>query len=285
MTDRELPMISIVTPSFNQGKFVEATVRSVLDQRYPKLEYLFMDGGSTDETLDRIEPYRARFAYFRSGPDGGQSAAIADGFSRCSGDIMAYLNSDDMLLPGTLNFVADFFARHPRVDLIYSHRCIVDAENRVTGHWILPPHSSFLMRRWDLIPQETCFWRRKLFDTCGNIDNSFWFAMDYDLLVRFMKAGRLKRVNRFLGAFRIHDQAKTSTHLATTGVQEVSRVHSQHNIRFFPPYLGKMFSLWVQFRSAAFVRRNEWLPGLPPGIGYTIDEIWGKPDPARSGGA
>ncbi|MGH8552797.1 MAG: glycosyltransferase family 2 protein, partial [Methylococcales bacterium] len=205
MTRRELPCISIVTPSFNQGKFVEATVRSVLDQRYPKLEYLFLDGGSTDATLDRIAPYRARFAHFESVPDGGQSAAIARGFSLCGGEIMAYLNSDDQLLPGTLNFVADFFERHPHLDAIYGHRCIIDANNRVIGHWILPPHSNFMMRRWDLIPQESCFWRRRLFETGGNIDPTFRFAMDYDLFVRYMKTGRFKRVNRFLAAFRVHE--------------------------------------------------------------------------------
>ena len=102
-----LPLISIVTPSYNQGPFVVDTVRSVLSQRYPRLEYIFMDGGSTDETLARVEPWRASFAHFESGPDGGQSAALAKGFERSTGEIMAYLNSDDVLLPGTLNFVAD----------------------------------------------------------------------------------------------------------------------------------------------------------------------------------
>ncbi len=282
MTKLELPVISLVTPSFNQGKFVEATVRSVLEQRYPKLEYLFMDGGSTDATLNRIAPYQARFACFKSAADQGQSAAIAEGFSLATGEILAYLNSDDLLLPGTLNFVADFFERHPRVDLIYGHRCVIDAENRVIGHWILPPHCNFMMRRWDLIPQETCFWRRRLFEAHGNIDKSFRFAMDYDLLVRYMKTGRFKRVNRFLAAFRVHEHAKSSTQLATTGEQEIARIQSKYRIRDFP-FAGKLFSLAVQLRAALFARWNECLPGLPPGIHYPIDEIWGKPDSDRAG--
>ncbi|MGR9108341.1 MAG: glycosyltransferase family 2 protein [Gammaproteobacteria bacterium] len=274
MTKPNLPTISIVTPSFNQGRFVEATVRSVFEQRYPRLEYLFLDGGSSDDTLDRIGAYRSRFAYFRSAPDGGQSAAIAEGFSRAGGEILAYLNSDDLLLPGTLNFVADYFKRHPEVDLIYSHRCFIDADNRVTGHWILPPHSNYLMRRWDLIPQETCFWRRRLFENHGNIDPSFWFAMDYELFVRYMRTAKFKRVNRFLAAFRVHDQAKTSTHLSSTGAQEVSRVQKQYDIRLIP-LIGKLFFLSVQLRAALFARRHESFPGLPPGIDYRLDDLWG----------
>ncbi|MGH8553333.1 MAG: hypothetical protein ACRERS_08560, partial [Methylococcales bacterium] len=150
-----------------------------------------MDRESSDEILDRIAPYRVRFAHFQSAPDAGQSAAVAQGFALR--DILAYLNSDDVLLPGTLNFVADFFEGHAEVDLVYSHRCFIDAENRVTGFWILPPHSNFMMRRWDLIPQETCFWRRSLFEKIGNIDKSYGFAMDYELFVRYMLVGRFKR--------------------------------------------------------------------------------------------
>lgn len=275
MTKSKLPTISIVTPSYNQGKYVAATVRSVLDQRYSKLEYLFMDGGSTDETLDRIAPYRARFAHFKSAPDEGQSATLAEGFSRCGGEILAYLNSDDLLLPGTLNFVADFFEHHPDVDLIYSHRCFIDAENRVTGHWILPPHSNFMMRRWDLIPQETCFWRRRLYESGGNIDKNYWFAMDYELFVRYMQIGKFKRVNRFLAAFRVHDQAKTSTHLDSTGTQEVAEIRARYNIRMAPRRLGELFFLSVQLRAALFARRHECFPGLPPGIDYAIEDVWG----------
>jgi glycosyltransferase involved in cell wall biosynthesis len=269
-----LPTISIVTPSFNQGPFVEATVRSVLLQRYPKLQYIFMDGGSTDETLQRVQPYRDRFAHFESGPDGGQSAAIAKGFTHATGEIMAYLNSDDVLLPGTLHFVADYFARHPEVDFIYSHRCVVTEDDRVVGHWILPRHSSHLMRRWDLIPQETAFWRRRVFERAGNVDPSFRFAMDYDLFVRFMAHGRCARVDRFLAAFRVHTLSKTSTQLATIGQEEMRRVRTKYAL-FSPEPIGHLFSLYVQFCSALWLRRRRAIPGLPPGAGYSLREVWG----------
>lgn len=273
----KLPTISIVTPSYNQGDFVEWTVQSVLSQRYPKLEYIFMDGGSTDQTLARIGPYRHQFSHFVSAPDEGQSGAIAEGFNYATGEIMAYLNSDDMLLPGALNFVADYFHRHPEVDCIYSHRCIINEINQVVGHWILPPHSDFLMRRWDLIPQETCFWRRRLFTEAGNLDPSYHFAMDYDLFVRYMAAGKFKRVNRFLAAFRVHQRAKTATQLATVGKQEIERVQQNHNVRLLP-LVGKFFSLWVQLRSAFFIRRGEAFSGLPSGLHFDLNTLWGNLD-------
>lgn len=274
MIDFELPTISVVTPSFNQGDFVEWTVRSVFEQRYPKLEYIFMDGGSTDDTLKRVAPYRNRFSHFESGPDDGQSAAIAKGFSLATGELMAYLNSDDVLLPGTLNFVADYFHRHPEVDFLYGHRCYINEANQVTGHWILPRHSNFLMRRWDLIPQESCFWRRRLFEQKGNIDPSFCFAMDYDLFVRYMSIGKFKRVNRFLAAFRVHHRAKTTTQLNTIGSTEIERVRRSYNL-WLLPLVGDLFSLWVQLRAVFFARTGEYFPGLPPGLHFDLSTLWG----------
>jgi glycosyltransferase involved in cell wall biosynthesis len=270
----DLPTISIVTPSLNQGRFVRATVRSVFLQRYPRLEYIFMDGGSTDDTLGQVEPYRGRFAHFESGPDGGQSEALAKGFSLSTGDVMAYLNSDDVLLPGTLTFVAQYFAQHREVDFLYSHRCVLDEGGSVVGHWILPRHSNSLMRRWDLIPQETCFWRRDLFERAGNVDPSLYFAMDYDLFLRFMACGRGVRVGRFLAGFRVHGSSKTAVALRDVGAPEIEAVQRKHGLRA-PRTLGFMFSAWVQFRSARWARRGEAIPGLPPGSGFSLEDVWG----------
>jgi len=270
------PRISIVTPSYNQAQYVEATVRSVFDQRYPDLEYIFMDGGSKDDTVARLAPYRERFAHFQSAPDDGQAAAIAAGFERATGEIMGYLNSDDVLLPGTLNFVAGYFARHPEVDFIYGHRAIIDERAVVRGHWILPNHSNFLMRRWDLIPQESCFWRRALLEREGNVDPKMRFAMDYDLFVRFMRSGRFRRVNRFLAAFRIHSTSKTSSLLYTIGLQEIAQVHNTYGLRLYSTLIGKAFMVSVQARSALFARRGSVLPGLPPSVGYNLAEVWGE---------
>lgn len=116
----DLPRISIITPSYMQGRYVERTVRSVLLQDYPNLEYIVLDGGSTDETLDVLEPYVERMSHFYSGPDGGQADAIRRGFDMATGEILGYLNSDDLLTPGSLRFIAAFFQQNPDVDAVYS---------------------------------------------------------------------------------------------------------------------------------------------------------------------
>jgi glycosyltransferase involved in cell wall biosynthesis/SAM-dependent methyltransferase len=290
----DLPKISIVTPSYNQGKFIERTVRSVLLQRYPNLEYILMDGGSTDDTVDRLAPYAGLFSYFVSEPDKGQADAIATGFARSSGEIMAYLNSDDLLAPDALHFVARFFKENPNVDWIYSHRCTVDDDDRVIWYWILPPHIDFLMRRWDYIPQETCFWRRRLFEKTGNIDRSYKFAMDYDLFVRFMNQGRGRRVNRFLGAFRDHSTSKTKQLLATTGAREMLRVRRKFRISaaITDGLFGLLIGNWVQYAGRYFAAAAHSLPGGFSGLGYDYNDVWGgllrphhslPPDPDDSG--
>jgi glycosyltransferase involved in cell wall biosynthesis/SAM-dependent methyltransferase len=271
------PRISIVTPSYNQGKFIGRTVRSVLLQRYPNLDYILMDGGSSDDTVSRLAPYRDQFSYFVSAPDGGQADAIAKGFARSSGEIMAYLNSDDLLAPDALHFVANYFASHPNVDFIYSHRCTVDENDRVMWYWVLPPHSSSLMKRWDFIPQETCFWRRSLFEKAGNIDPSYQFAMDYDLFVRFMNLGRVRRVNRFLGAFRQHGESKTTQYLGIMGRREMLKVRRKFGIRRLPRdgYFGMLLSLWVNHAGRRHAYGFRPLPGSFAGLGYDYNDLWG----------
>jgi glycosyltransferase involved in cell wall biosynthesis len=223
---RNAPTISLVTPSYNQGHLLESTLRSVLDQNYPALEYIVQDGGSTDATCEILETYRSRLAYVDSTRDDGQAHALNRGFSRATGDILAYLNSDDLLLPGALAFVADYFARHPEVDVVYGHRVIVDTEGREVGRWVLPPHCESVLGWADFIPQETLFWRRSIWErTGGSMDESFRFALDWDLLLRFRQAGaRMVRLPRFLGAFRIHEAQKTHRQLATIGAREIARL-------------------------------------------------------------
>jgi glycosyltransferase involved in cell wall biosynthesis len=273
----KMPRISIVTPSYNQAAYIGWTVRSVLLQRYPNLEYIVMDGGSTDGTQAVLEPYRSQFAHYVCEKDNGQSDAVARGFERCTGQIMGYLNSDDMLAPDALQFVADFFGQHPDVDAIYSHRVTVVEDNRVVSYWILPPHSNYLMQRWDLIPQETCFWRRSLFERAGNIDPSFRFALDYDLFLRYMQVGRFVRVNRFLGAFRYHSTAKTHTLLAEVGQEEIRRVRQMHGVKIHrgESMLGGVYSLLVQRAGARHATLRRIKPGALPGKGYDYDELWG----------
>jgi glycosyltransferase involved in cell wall biosynthesis len=218
------PTFAVVTPSFNQAPFLDATIRSVLDQGYSDLDYIVMDGGSIDGTraiLNRWSPHLR----FVSEPDGGQAAAINAGFARVRGDIMGYLNSDDLFLPGALTTLAAFFDRYPDVDCVYGHRVIVDANGMEIGRWVLPPHDDEILSWADYVPQETLFWRRHVWDKVGGLDTSFSFAMDWDLLLRFRDSGaKIVRVPQFLGAFRVHDLQKTSSQIATIGAQEMDQL-------------------------------------------------------------
>jgi glycosyltransferase involved in cell wall biosynthesis len=272
----ELPSISIVTPSYQHGRFLEWTLRSVLLQNYPKLEYVVMDGGSTDETPRILERYRDQFAHLESAADRGQADAVARGFTHTSGEIMAYLNSDDLLAPGALDFVGRFFLEHPDVDAIYSHRVFIDEANRVDSYWILPEHRNWMMKRWDYIPQETCFWRRRIYDQAGGIDPSFQFALDYDLFVRFMELGRMERAHRFLGAFRQHPASKTAALTEGNVHPEVARVRERYGI-WFPRGHGLMelaLSKRVGASSRRFASSGAVLPGALSGVGYDYGKVW-----------
>jgi GT2 family glycosyltransferase len=224
----QLPKISIVTPSFNQSIFLERTLVSVLNQHYPNLEYYVQDGGSTDGTLDVLQHYGSQLTGWISISDTGQANAINSGLSKTSGEIMAWLNSDDTFLPGTLAFVADFFSRNPDIDVIYGHRILIDREDMEIGRWMLPQHDDSVLSWADFVPQETMFWRRRIWEKVGGkIDESLDFAIDWDLLLRFRDAGaHFSRVNRFLGCFRIHPTQKTSAE-KSTGFQEMSQMRTR----------------------------------------------------------
>jgi glycosyltransferase involved in cell wall biosynthesis/ubiquinone/menaquinone biosynthesis C-methylase UbiE len=223
------PRLSIVTPTFNQAQFVERTIQSVLSQGYGSLEYIIQDGGSTDETLDILERYRESLRHVESGPDGGIAGGLNRGFTRATGEIIAYLNSDDFLLPGALNYVASYFARYPEVDVVYGHRVVVDEYDGEVGRWVLPPHDDEALSWGDYVPQETLFWRRRIWDKVGGaVDESFRFAVDWDLLLRFRDAGaRITRLPRFLGAFRVHPHQKTSSEIESVGREEMRRLRTR----------------------------------------------------------
>jgi len=223
------PKISIVTPSFQQGEYIERTIKSVLNQGYPNLEYFVQDGGSKDVTVAVLKRYQGQLSGWISRKDSGQSEAINLGFEQTNGEIMGWLNSDDLLLPGVLATVADYFNRHPEVDVVYGNRLLVDENDMEIGRWILPEHSEGVLSWVDYVPQETMFWRRRIWNKVGSqIDESFRFAMDWDLLVRFRDAGaKFVHIPQFLGAFRIHEHQKTSAAINDIGHQEMNRIRER----------------------------------------------------------
>ena len=230
---RALPTIAVVTPSYGQEKFIERTLRSVLDQAYPKLLYVVQDGGSKDRSAAIIERHAAQLHHWESVRDKGQADAICRGFAHATpalqpNDVMAWLNSDDLLAPGALRFVGEYFAAHPEIDVLYGHRIIIDEEDRDVGRWIMPRHNPKTLEWIDYVPQETMFWRKRAWDLTGGIDPSFQFALDWDLLARFQQAGcRMVRVPYFLGAFRVHAEQKTSQAIHTTGADEMRRIRTR----------------------------------------------------------
>jgi FkbM family methyltransferase len=206
------PSISIVTPSYQQGTFLERTLYSVISQNYPTLEYVVQDGASSDDTLEVLRRFEPALTRWTSEEDGGQADAINRGFRHTTGEIMAWLNSDDLLLPGALTYVASYFSQHPDVDVVYGHRLMIDADDGQIGAWVLPPHDDLALTLADFVPQETLFWRRHIWEAVGSsVDSTFAYALDWDLLLRFRDAGaRMVRLPRFIGAFRIHDEQKTT---------------------------------------------------------------------------
>jgi glycosyltransferase involved in cell wall biosynthesis len=228
------PTIAITTPNLNQGSTIERTILSVLGQGYPNLEYTIQDGGSQDQSLAVMRRYEDRLTRCASQPDRGQAEAIIRGFERTTGEIMAYLNSDDVLLPGALEFVGNYFAKNPHVDVVYGDRVLIDDNDREINRWYLPAYDPETIQWADYIPQETMFWRRRAWDAVGGIDTSFQFAMDWDLILRFRRAGiRFEHVPRLLGAFRISDNQKTSALIATSGFREMSRLR-ERELGFIP---------------------------------------------------
>ena len=233
------PRIAIVTPSYNQARFLPETIRSVLDQPGVECEYVVQDGGSTDGSAKCIQAHSSRLRAWASERDAGQADAIARGFAKTTGgtdDLMAWINSDDFYLPGALAYVADYFARHPDVDVLYGHRIVINEESKEIARWFLPAHDPEVLRLNDFVPQETMFWRRRIWDRVGGIDTSFKFAMDWDLLLRFQGAGaKIVRVPRFLACFRIHSDQKTSAQMHSVGQDEITLLRERTFGRSFPP--------------------------------------------------
>lgn len=210
------PRISVVTPSFNQAQYLEQTLRSVLEQGYPNLEYIVIDGGSTDASQTILERYAPRLSYWCSEPDQGQSDAIAKGFHRATGEILCWLNSDDLLLPGALHRVARYFQRRPQTEVVSGGAFVIDAaglpSQTAYGSYTLGVPSTFDRFRFfgqEGVFQQATFWRRSAYEAVGGIDPKFHFAMDLDLFTRLAARRRFGWLPRMLACFRLHEECKS----------------------------------------------------------------------------
>lgn len=222
-----LPLVSIVTPSFNQANFLEETIDSVLGQDYPNLEYIIVDGGSTDSSLDVIQKYASKLAWWISEPDAGQTDALNKGFAHAHGEILAWLNSDDTYLPGAIQAAVKVLVDQPQLGLVYGDANLVDLDGNVIGRFPAKQTSyRRLMRGYVHIPQQAAFFRASVWKEVGPLDPTFYFAMDYDLWVRIAKRKPILHVPGLWANFRLHQEGK-STIADARCWPEMLRVHKR----------------------------------------------------------
>lgn len=213
MTTDELPLVSIVTPSFNQGGWLEEAIRSVLDQDYPRVEYLVMDGGSSDGTLDVLRRYDGRFAW-TSGPDGGQAQALRTGFARTRGSILGWLNADDAYRPGTIASAVAAFAANPGAGLVFGNAEFMDAGGKPLGPaaQVTPfDDARHLLQLGDCVVQPAAFFRRAAYDEVGGLDAALHWTMDYDLWLRLVQRRPALHLDRTLARVRCTPTTKTAS--------------------------------------------------------------------------
>lgn len=219
----ERPVISVVIPSYNQGRFIQATLESILRQDYRPLEILVMDGASTDDTLRVLESYRASSEVkIVSEPDSGIVEAVNKGFDRAKGDIVAIQSSDDCYLPGALRRVVDEFRSDAAVGLVYGDTVKVDAEGYETLRYRIGPYSLenlFLLRTW--IPQPSAFFRRELLEAVGGWDERIPYAPDTDLWIRMAFRTEVRKIDEYLSQRRVHDEQRD------TQVRKIVRDYTQ----------------------------------------------------------
>lgn len=244
MNDRRFPRLSVVIPTLNQGKFLEKSLLSILNQNYPNTEIIVIDGGSTDNTLSIIKNYEKYIYYWESGKDKGQADAINRGFKVATGDFLAWQNSDDVYLPGALSKVAEIIRKNPSYDVYYSNILVIDENDRVIDAFRVFRFGLFFNLYDDIVVHNQCaFFRREKVFQVGLLDDRFKFCFDLDFVSRIMISGsKLFPINEYLAAFRVHSGSKTS----------------------------KIIDIWKKEKDEIVAKYSSFTLNLPPTISYMI---------------
>ncbi len=257
------PLVTIVTPSYNQGRFIRATIESVLSQDYPHIEYIIMDGGSTDETAAVVREYAGRLTWI-SEKDRGQSHAINKGFRMARGEIVAWLNSDDLILPGAVRTAVRYFEADSSIMAVYGEGYLIDREGAVTGRF---PHTQpfdlwRLVHLSDYVLQQTVYFRKRVFEEVGYLDENLHYAMDWDILIRIGKRYGLTYIPEYMGCLREYQEAKSFSGGAAR-IREIREVLRRHTgMRYPPGYLVYGLEtyrrIWRQRIQAMTPRLLQW---------------------------
>jgi glycosyltransferase involved in cell wall biosynthesis len=237
------PLVSIITPSFNQSRYIEATIRSVLQQDYPSIEYIIVDGGSDDGSVDIIKRHADKLAWWVSEQDRGQTDALNKGFSHAKGEILAWINSDDTYEPGALTRAVQYLVEHPETGMVYADTNFIDETGRVIGRF---PAAQTDYRRLQQgyvhIPQQATFFRASLWKQVAPLDPDFYFAMDYDLWVRLAKLALFTYLpGQTWANFRLHTSAKTIA-ADDRCWPEMLKVHYRNGGSFFAMIVAKYYA-------------------------------------------
>jgi glycosyltransferase involved in cell wall biosynthesis len=217
----EWPRLSVVTPSYNQGRFLEMTIRSVLLQGYPNLEYIVIDGGSSDESVAVIRKYEKFLSFWVSEKDNGQTDAVNKGLLKSSGEYLGWINSDDIYLKDAFQRIINLFLRSSEIVLAHGNHVLIDKDDRVIGSSSLPAFNPPIVS----VPvfSETAFWTRSAMDVIGLLNPQFNFSMDLEFFTRLALYGPVLKTNNFLGCLRCHAESKTST-ISIQGRQETDQL-------------------------------------------------------------
>lgn len=277
-----LPKISIVTPSFNQADFIEETIRSVLLQGYPNTEYVVIDGGSTDGTVDIIRKYAKWIDFWVTEPDNGQSHAINKGWRKSSGDILAWLNSDDVYHPGTLNQIATYLSDHSDVGMVYGNCDTIDQTGSTTG--VCPAMEfdlkALVCNQW-FISQPATFFRKTAIERAGEIDESLHLVMDWEFFLRIALNDTIAYYPVNIAKFRIWGDAKTQSQSIRSGNEKLAVLKKIFSSTTHQPNIGKYkkeaFSYVHRWTADAYNRNHCMWRALH----HYLKSIWYRPELTR----
>jgi glycosyltransferase involved in cell wall biosynthesis len=258
---------SIVTPSLNQGRFIERTIRSVLDQDYSPLEYIVCDGGSTDETSAVLSRYANRLTAI-SEPDAGQANAVNKGFRSTSGEVIGWLNSDDVYFPGSLAQVAECFGQQPEADIVYGDAHLLDADDAVVSAYYTEPWNPDRLTERCFLCQPAVFWRRRVVDQFGLLDESLHYCLDYEYWLRLSARGaRFVYLPTPLAGSRQYPQTKT--------LRAPLELHAELNA-MLRRHLGRVPDAWLINNAHTLVelsRANRGLHLLPYALEVVLESL------------